>query len=52
MMFINNNCTDFMFEEVIVCVAYSSSMLSLFIFNFLLVFNISQQFVGIYVNRF
>ena len=52
MMFINNYCTDFMFEEVIVCVTYSSSMLSLIIFNFLLVFKISQQFVEIYVNRF
>ena len=52
MMFINNCCTDFMFEEVIVCVTYSSSILSLIIFNFLLVFKISPQFVKIYVNRF
>ena len=52
MMFINNYCTDFMFEEVIVCVTYSSSILSLIIFNFLLVFKISQQFVELYVNRF
>ena len=28
LMFINNYCTDFMFEEVIVCVTYSSSILS------------------------
>ena len=53
-MFINNYCTDFMFEEVIVCVCvtYSSSIMSLIIFNFLLVFKISQQFVEIYVNGF
>ena len=51
-MFINNCCTDFMFQEVMVCVMYSSSIMSLIIFNFLLVFKISQQFVEIYVNRF
>ena len=51
-MFSNNYCTDFMFEEVIVCVTYSSSILSLILFNFFLVFKISQQFVEIYVNRF
>ena len=51
-MFIDNYCTDSMFEEVIVCVTYSSSILSLIIFNFLLVFKISQQFVEICVNRF
>ena len=33
-MFINNYCTDFMFQEVI---------LSLIIFNFLLVFKIPQK---------
>ena len=40
MMFINNYCTDFIFEQVIVCVtkSYSSSMLSL-IFNFLIVYH-------------
>ena len=37
-MFINNYCTDFMFEEVIVCITYSSSILSLIIFNNLLKF--------------
>ena len=37
-MFINNYCTDFMFQEVMVCVTYSSAILSLIIFNFLLVF--------------
>ena len=48
-MFINNYCTDFMFQEVMVCVTYSSSILSLIIFNFLLVFKISQEFVEIHV---
>ena len=33
-MFIDNYCTDFMFQEVMVCVTYSSSILSLIIFNF------------------
>ena len=51
-MSLNNYCTDFMFEEVIVCVTYSTSILSLIIFNFLLVFKISQQFVEICVNSF
>ena len=44
MMFINNYCTDFMFQEVMVCVTCSPS-LSLIIFNILLVFKISQKFV-------
>ena len=48
-MFIYNYCTDFMFQEVMVCVTYSSSILSLIIFNFLLVFKISQEFVEIHV---
>ena len=48
-MFIDNYCTDSMFQEVMVCVTYSSSMLSLIIFNFLLVFKISQEFVKIHV---
>ena len=39
-MFIKNYCTDFMFQEVMVCVTYSSSIMSLIIFNFLLVFKI------------
>ena len=51
-MFINNYCTDFMFQEVMVCVTYSSSISSLFIFNFLLVFKISQEFVENHVYRF
>ena len=51
-MFINNYCTDFMFQKVMVCVTYSSSILSLIIFNFLLVFKISQEFVEIHVYRF
>ena len=44
-MFIDNYCTDFMFQEVMVCVTCSPSILSLIIFNFLLVLNISQKFV-------
>ena len=52
MMFINNYCTDFMFEEVMVCVTCSPSILSLIIFNFLLDFKISQKFVEFYVYRF
>ena len=51
-MFINDYCTDFMFREVMVCVTYSSSISSLIIFNFLLVFKISQQIVEIYVYMF
>ena len=52
MMFINNYCTDFMFQEVIMCVTCSPSIMSLIIFNFLLVFKISQKFVEICVYRF
>ena len=51
-MFIDNFCTDFMFQEVIVYVTYSSSILSLITFNFLLVFKISQEFVEIHVYRY
>ena len=51
-MFINNYCTDSMFQEVMVCVTYSSSILPLIIFNFLLVFKISQEFVEIHVYKF
>ena len=43
MMFINNYCTDFMFQEVMVCVTCSPLILSLIIFNFLLVFKLSQK---------
>ena len=52
MMFINNYFTDFMFQEVMVCVTCSPSILSLIIFDFLLVFKISQKFVEFYVYRF
>ena len=52
MMFINNYCTDFMFHEAMMCETCSPSILSLIIFNFLLVFKISQKFVEIYVYRF
>ena len=51
-MFIDISCTDFMFQKVMVFVTYSSSILSLIIFNFLLVFKISQEFVEIHVYRF
>ena len=47
-MFINNYCTDFMFQEFMVCVTYSSSISSLII----LVFKLSQEFVDIHVYRF
>ena len=52
LMFINNCCIDFMFEEAMMCETCSPSMLSLIIFNFLLVFKISQKFVEIYVYMF
>ena len=52
MMFINNCCTDFMFQEVMVCITCSPSILSLITFNFLLVFKISQEFVEFYVYKF
>ena len=51
-MFINNYCTDFMFQEVMVCAPCSPSILSLIFFNFPLVFKISQKFVEFYVYRF
>ena len=51
-MFLNNYCTDFMFQEAMMCETSSPSILSLIIFNFLLVFKISQKFVEIYVYRF
>ena len=49
MMFINNYCTDFMFQEAMMCETCLPSMLSLIIFNFLLVFKISQKFVMVRV---
>ena len=49
---LDNYCTDFMFLVVMVCVTYSSTILSLIIFNFHLVFKISILFVEMYVNRF
>ena len=52
MIFINNYYTDFMFQEVMVCITCSPSILSLIIFNFLLVFKISQKFVEFYVYKF
>ena len=52
MMFMNNYCTDFMFQEAMMCETCSPSILSLIIFNFLLVFKISQKIVEIYIYRF
>ena len=52
MMFLNNYCTDFMFQEAMMCETFSPSILSLIIFNFLLVFKMSQKFVEIYVYMF
>ena len=46
-MYINKYDTDSIFQVVMVCVAYSPTILSLIIFNFPLVFKISQQFVEI-----
>ena len=51
-MFTDNFCTDFIFQEVMVCVTCSPSILPLIIFNFLLVLKLSQKFVEIYVYRF
>ena len=44
MLFINNYCNDFMFQEVMVCVTCSHSILSLIIFNFLLLFETRLSF--------
>ena len=52
MLFINNYCTDFMFQEAMMCETWSPSILPLIIFSFLLVFKISQKFVEIYAYRF
>ena len=52
-MFINNYCIDInMFQDAMMCETCSPSILSLIIFNFLLVFKISQKFVEIHVYRF
>ena len=37
-MFLNKYCTDFIFQEAMMCETCSPSILSLIIFNFLLVF--------------
>ena len=52
MMFINIYCTDFIFQEAMICETCPLSILSLIIFNFLLVFKVSQKFVQIYDYRF
>ena len=51
MIYLNNCCTDFMFVVLRVCVTYSSTILSLIIINFTLVFKITVLFVEIYVYR-
>ena len=51
MIYFNNYYTEFMLLVVIVCVTYSSTMLSLIIFNFPFVFKISLFFVEIYDYR-
>ena len=43
MMFINNYCTDFMFQEAMMCEICSPSILSLIFFNFLLVFKVHKS---------
>ena len=52
MMFINNYCTDFKFDEVMVSVTCSPSILFFIISNFLLDFKISQNFVEFFVYMF
>ena len=52
MIYLNNYYTDFMFLVVMLYVTYSSTILSLIIFNFPLVFKISLLFVEIYVYMF
>ena len=49
MIYLNKYCTDFMFVVVMVCETYSSTILSLIIFNFPLFFKKSLLFVEIYV---
>ena len=51
MIYVDNFYTDFMFLVGIVCVIYSSTLLSLIIFNFSLVFKISLLFVEMCVYR-
>ena len=52
MIYLNKYCTDFMFLLVMVCVTYSSTISSLIIFNFPLIFKTSFLFVDIYVHMF
>ena len=52
MIYFKNNCTDFMSLVVIVYVTYSTTLLSLIISNFPLVFKISILYVEIYVYTF
>ena len=47
MMFLKNYCTDFMFLVVMLCRTYLSTMLSLIIFNFPIVFKLSLLFFEI-----
>ena len=52
MMLLKNYCTDFMSLVVMLCGINSSTMLSLMIFNFPIVFKLSLLFVENYVFRF
>ena len=52
MIYLSNYCTDFTFLVVIVRLTYSSTILSLIVFNLPLVFNVSLLIVEIYVYRF
>ena len=51
-MFLKIFCTDFMFLVVMLCGTYSSTMLSLIILTFPIVFQLSLSFVEIYVFMF
>ena len=51
MMFLKNYYTEFMVLQVMVCVTYSSTILSLIIFNFLSVFKISLPLFE-FMNKF
>ena len=46
MMFLNNYCTDFMFQKAMMCETCSPSVLSLIIFNFHLVFKSLLKFMS------
>ena len=52
MIYLNNDCTDFMFLVVMLCVTYSFTKFSLIVFNVSLAFKLSLVFVEIYVYMF